>query len=266
METIRNFFAGSSPFGAPHLLIIALWVLVTFLLILFTWLFAKTEKSKVIVIKVTAGVVLLATSLSRFIYHNWKPSLIDFLPNTFCSTMGFILPLFILFCKKDSKNLYFAVFSAFMGGVITVLSGDGIGQLRVENTLISYFYHGLMASLSMLCVAVNYSKPTLNKMTRLSSGLCVMVVYGIFTNQKFGYSNNMFLNSPLIDGTIFEWWFVGILFILIAITIAIIFEAITMKWHEQSLYKGYSACKNYVISFKSKKQENIKVLNKNKKE
>lgn len=148
-----------------------------------------------------------------------------------------------------------------MGGVITVLSGDNIGQARVQNTLISYFYHGLMASLSMLCVAVKYCRPTLNKVPRLFVSLCVMVVYGLFTNQVFGYSNNMFLNSPLIDGTMLTWWFVGIMLILIAIVVAILYEAITLKWHDQSLYKCYCACANYVKSFnKNNKNKEEKQL------
>lgn len=72
-----------------------------------------------------------------------------------------------------------------------------------------------------------------------------MVGYGIFSNQVFGFSNNMFLNSPLIDGTIFTWWFVGIVIIFISIVVAIVYEAITLKWHDQSLYKAYCACTNY---------------------
>lgn len=171
--------------------------------------FAKTEKSKIIVIKITAGILLLATILSRFIYNNWKPSLIDFLPNTFCSTMGFITPLFVLFCKKDSKNLYYALFAGFIGGIVTLFSGEDIGQEKVLNTFISYFYHGLMATLAMLCVAVKYCKPTLNKVPRLFVGLSIMVVYGVFSNQVFDYSNNMYLNSPLLEGTPLTWWLTG---------------------------------------------------------
>ncbi|MGN1222427.1 MAG: hypothetical protein ACI4TT_04260, partial [Christensenellales bacterium] len=171
-------------------------------------------------------------------------------------TMGFVLPLFVLFCKKDSKTLYFAVFSAFMGGVLTMLSGEDIGQVRFQNTVISYFYHGLMASLSMLCVAVKYSKPTLNKVPRVFIGLSIMVVYGVFSNQVFGFSNNMYLNRPLIDGTILSWWFVGIMFMLIAIVVAIVYEAITLKWHEQSLYKCYCSCANYFKSINLFKKRN----------
>ncbi|MGN1213169.1 MAG: hypothetical protein ACI4TZ_03910 [Christensenellales bacterium] len=263
MENLKNFFVGSAPFEGPHLLVISLWAIATVLLILFTCLFAKTEKSKVLVIKITAGILLLATTLSRFVYYDFKPSFVNFLPSTFCSTMGFVLPLCVLFCKKDSKTLYFAVFSAFMGGLITMLSGDDIGQARVQNTLISYFYHGLMASLSMLCVAVKYSKPTLNKVPRVFVGLSIMIVYGVFTNQVFGFSNNMFLNKPLVDGTILTWWFVGILFVLVAILVAIVYEAITLKWHEQSLYKCYCTCANYIKSiniFKKHNKKQSKVL------
>ncbi|MGN1222152.1 MAG: hypothetical protein ACI4TT_02860, partial [Christensenellales bacterium] len=78
MENLKNFFVGSGPFEGPHLLVIALWVIATVMLILFTCLFAKTEKSKVLVIKITAGVLLLATTLSRFVYYDFKPTLVDF--------------------------------------------------------------------------------------------------------------------------------------------------------------------------------------------
>lgn len=260
MGWLKDFFVGSSAFEGPHILIIALWAITTTLLILFTCLFAKTEKSRVLVIKITAGVLLLATILSRFIYNNWTPSILDFLPSSFCSTMGFITPLFVLFCKKDSKNLYYALFAGFMGGLITLFSGDDIGQERVQNTLISYFYHSLMATLAMLCVAVKYSKPTLNKVPRLSVGLSIMVVYGVFSNQVFGYSNNMFLNSPLLEGTPLTWWLTGILIMIIAIIVSLIYEAITLKWHEQSLYKCYCVCVKYFKSFKTK------IINKNQKQ
>lgn len=252
MGLLNSFFVGSSPYEGPHILIISLWVITTTLLILFTCLFAKTEKSKVIVIKVTAAVLLLATILSRFIYNEWKLSFIDFLPSSFCSTMGFITPLFVFFCKKDSKNLYYALFAGFMGGLITLFSGDDIGQERVQNTIISYFYHCLMIALAMLCVAVKYSKPTLDKVPRIFIGFSIMVVYGVFSNQVFDYSNNMFLNSPLIEGTPLTWWLTGILMMVIAIIISLIYEAITLKWYDQSLYKCYCFCAKYLKSLKTK--------------
>ena len=259
---MKDFFVGSSAYEGPHILIIVFWAIMTTLLILLTCLFAKSEKSKVIVIKTTAGVLLLAAILSRFIYNDWTPSIQEFLPNTFCSTMGFVMPIFVLFCKKDSKNLYFALFAGFMGGLLTLLSGEDVGQERVQNTIISYFYHSLMISLAMLCVAVKYSKPTLDKVPRIFVGLSIMVVYGVFSNQVFGYSNNMYLNSPLLDGTPLTWWLTGLLMMVIAIGISLIYEAITLKWRDQSLYKCYCCCANYfktILLRLSKKRQDLQV-------
>ncbi len=257
MEQIKSFFVGSSPYEGPHILLMILWAIMTTLLLLFTFLFAKTERSKITVIKVTAGISLLSTILSRFIYNDWTPSLIDFLPNSFCSTMGFVMPLFVLFCKKDSKNLYFALFSGFIGGVLTLFSGDNVGQERVQNTFISFLYHGLMITLAILCFAVKYSKPSLDKVPRVFIGLSVMVVYGVFSNQVLGYSNNMYLNAPLLEGTPFTWWVTGILMIIIAIVTSLIYEAITLKWHDQSLYKCFRFCADYFksLNVKNKKAE-----------
>ncbi len=243
MSNFEKFFVDSTPYGGPHLVVLACFVIVMVLLITLSCIYAKTERSKVYVIKITAGITLFGTIISRFIYNDWTPTFLEFLPNTFCSTMGFILPLFVLFCKKDSKNLFYALFAGFMDGLITILSGDDIGQIDVDNTIISYFYHSLMVTLPMLCVALKYCRPTLDKVPRLVIGFAFMVVYGVFSNQTFNYENNMYLNEPLLEGTPLTWWVVGFMMIGIAIIVTLIYEAITEKWQDQHLYKSFSYIK-----------------------
>lgn len=269
MNALKDFFVGSSAYEVPHIVILLSFAFVTALLLVFSCVFAKSDKSKTYIIKIVAGITLIAVILSRFIYNDFKPTLLDFLPNTFCSTMGFVMPIAVLLCKRDSKTLYYALFAAFMGGIITIFSGDDIGQLRVGNTIISYLYHSLMATLPILCVALKYCKPTLEKVPRLVVGLSFMICYGAFSNSVLHYSNNMFLNAPLIEGTFLSWWVVGLMMIGIASLIGIIYEWFAYDWKEQTLYKmGISIKNSFQYVFCKKKKDKVveKIEKKNEKD
>ncbi|MFB0973064.1 MAG: hypothetical protein QMB59_00650 [Bacteroidales bacterium] len=227
MSAIYDFFVGSKIYGLPHILLLVYWAIKTALIIWLTLAFAKSDKAKEKVIKIFAIIILVETIASRFIYAGSEISLLRFIPGTFCSTMGFVLPLFVLFSKKDSKGLFFALFSGFMGGMITIFSGDNVGQAAVQNTFISFAYHGNMAALALLCYALRYSTFTIDKIPALYVGLCIMVVWGKFTNDAFGFANNMFLNAPLIPGTFITWWFTGICIVLIATIVSLIYQRLT---------------------------------------
>lgn len=254
MKAFNDFFVGSSAYGVPHIIMLLCFAFVTALLLIFSCTFAKSEKAKTCVIKIVAGVTLLLVVLSRFIYNDFTPTFLEFLPNTYCNTMGFVMPIAVLLCKKDSKTLYYTLFAAFMGGMITIFSGDDIGQLEVENTIISYAYHSLMAALFILSVSLKYCKPTLEKLPRLLTGFACMICYGAFSNQVFHFENNMYLNAPLLEGTILSWWLVGLIMIGIATIIAVIYELFAYSWKEQTIYKvGVSIKKSFQYVFCKKK-------------
>ena len=71
-----------------------------------------------------------------------------------------------------------------------------------------------------------------------------MVVVGVFGNSVLNQSNNMYLNAPLIDGTFFTWYIVGILFLVLYTLIIQIYEMCTIKPKEWTVVKGW----NCVIS------------------
>ena len=71
-----------------------------------------------------------------------------------------------------------------------------------------------------------------------------MVVVGVFGNSVLNQSNNMYLNAPLIDGTFFTWYIVGILFLVLYTLIIQIYEMCTIEPKEWTVVKGW----NYVKS------------------
>ena len=50
------------------------------------------------------------------------------------------------------------------------------------------------------------------------------MTYGLFVKEVFNLPYAMNIDSPLIEGTIFTWWFVGLLSVIFSIIVMIIFD------------------------------------------
>ena len=117
-------------FGKEHLIYVAVSLLVAFAVCFFTNRYAKTEKEKTFVIKLSAAVLFLIIFTNRlalvFEYDtaDWK----KLIPDSFCSTSSYVLPIALLLGKKNNNVLHFIWLIALAGGVITTRYPNFIGQ------------------------------------------------------------------------------------------------------------------------------------------
>jgi hypothetical protein len=60
------------------------------------------------------------------------------------------------------------------------------------------------------------------------------MTYGVFLEDCVGLEEAMYINEPLIEGTIFTWYFVGALMMIITIAILATYEYIQKKFGKKA--------------------------------
>lgn len=187
------------------------------------------KKYYVWIIKGIAISVLILLIINRIVTHLWYKNLtfLTFLPDSFCSTTGFVLSISVIFCKPDKYLYTFVMFAGALGGTLTLFYPDFLSEYPsffTASPFTGMLYHSGMLYLFILSIALGYWKPTLSKVWCVIAGLTIYEIWGVFGNEVLGQQNNMYLKEPLIEGTPFSFWFVGILFILLCTIISLIFD------------------------------------------
>lgn len=234
-------------FCLEHILFMVVIALIMGLSIFLILKFVPKEKM-FIPIKILATIGLILIIIYRIVVAKSRTStFIDFLPDTYCSMMGFIMPLVVLFFKPNTKIFQYALFAGMIGGLLTYIYPDFIVYFDTMfniHPFIGYLYHVFMLFIFLIAIISKYFVPTFKNWISLPIGLAFMVVVGVFGNSVLNQSNNMYLNAPLIDGTFFTWYIVGILFLVLYTLIIQIYEMCTIEPKEWTVVKGW----NCVIS------------------
>lgn len=217
-------------FGIEHLLYVAIFFVIALATTILFKKFLKNESSIKVMIKVIAGLLLVWQIINRLsvCFMRNGGSLKMALPNSFCSLSGIVLALAVLFGKKDSKIFNFIVYVAFIGGLLTIIYPDFVDQsnsIFYLPTISGLLYHTLMLWLSILLVMFKWFTPTLKKWYFLPLGLCCFMTYGLFLKDALGVGA-MYIGTPLISGTIFTWYFVGLLVLLLSYAIMLTFDLV----------------------------------------
>ena len=236
-----------SIFGKEHILycVIAFILMISSVVIIAKFV----PKNKVCIpIKIVAAITLILIIINRIVVAKSRDGTwLDFLPDTFCSMMGFFLPIVVLCFKPTTKMFHFAIFSGMIGGFLTLMYPDFFvyfDNFWNIHPFTGILYHTGMFYLFLLSICTGYFQPTFRNWIALPLGLSCMVVVGEFGNSVLKQANNMYLNNPLIENTIFSWWFVGILFIGLVTLIIQIYEMVTLPKNKWSIVLLFSNIKN----------------------
>jgi uncharacterized membrane protein YwaF len=126
----KGDFMPAVVFGIEHFLYIGITTFLSVLGLLLAKKYAKTEKSKTIIIKALALALLVSILLNRlsqvFRYGlvRWE----QIIPDSYCGMTSLVLSLAVLFGKKDNCVLHFTWILAIFGGISTVIYPAFIGQ------------------------------------------------------------------------------------------------------------------------------------------
>lgn len=251
-------------FGIEHIIYMVVMIVVMTIAIIVLKKFVPKNKM-VLPIKIFAGIELILIIIYRIVISKSRSgTFIDFIPDTFCSLMGFILPLTILIFKPSTKIFQYAMFAGMIGGLLTFIYPDFLvyfDNIFNIHPFTGLLYHTLMLFQFLLCIISGYFVPTFKNWSSLLIGLSFMVVFAVFGNSVLGQSNNMYLNAPLLSGTNLTWYIVGILFLLLYTIILQVYEMCTLPKTDWSIVKLFK-----YLKVKLKKKEQVKIEERNQKE
>ncbi len=224
--------------GLEHILFLIVVIIVATISLFLIKKYAKSEKSQKILIIICAIIHFSLVVWNRLAVCEYKCNFLEFLPTTFCGTTSFVFPFCIVFCKKDSKILQFVSSCAILGGFLTLVYPDFIGQdksIFYDKTISGLLHHVfLVYNFILICMLGRY-KPSMKNWNSLVLGLCCYMTYGIFSITIVGNSDAMVIYNPLIEGTIFNWLFTGFLFVILYTISLLVYERIAFKKEDRWL-------------------------------
>lgn len=229
MGTPQTKTAVPTIFGTGHILyLVTSFALIITALVLIT-IFCKSDKAKMIAIKVSAAVQLLMIILNNLFVYLWVGHIkLDSL----CGTVSFLIAIIALICKKDSSPMHFVAYTALFTGLIPTFYPTYIGQgptIFFPATITSLIHHSLSFYLAMLIFLLGYVKPNIKKWYAWPLGYFGLVAYGVFNIKFRGLGDSMNINSPIIAGTPFNWFWTALIFICVYTIFLFVYDSIVNK-------------------------------------
>lgn len=215
-------------FGWEHLLIVSLSIALAVPSIIFMQKHIKEEKGRVLALKITAGVLLVAILTNRIslIFKYSTPEWYRIIPDSFCGMTSLVLALAVLFGKKDNNVLHYVWFLALLGGTVTMIYPDFIGQstsVLYLPTISGLLHHILAVYLVSLLLTFKYVTPTYKKWYCTVFGFTTYITIGAFEINVLGATDAFYIHKPILSGTPLNVWVLIPLYIIIyGATIAII--------------------------------------------
>ena len=230
-------------FGTEHIVYMVVSAAAMAGLLVVFRLFIPKNKA-FILLKATALVGLVLIIINRIVVSKSRSgTFLDFIPDTYCSMMGFILPLVVLLFKPTTKIYQYAIFAGAIGGLITFVYPDFLvyfDNFFNIHPFTGLLYHTLMLFMFLESLVCGYYVPSFKKWTAMPVGLAFMVVFAVFGNTVLGQSNNMYLNAPLLPDTILTWWFAGILLLLLYTVCLQVYEMAALPVKEWSAVTAFA--------------------------
>lgn len=215
-------------FGWEHITYLIIFVLVAILTIILAKKYLKTEKQQTILIKVIAVMLFMSVIACRIgiaIHNGWK----YFLPNTLCSLTSLLFSVIVIFGKPNMKIYHCLWYMALVGGIITLIYPDFIGQNEsffYLDTFTSFLHHSFCILLCVAMLYFNWFKPEIKKSYYFPMVFCLYIVWGLFDIKILKVHDSMSINYPLLSGTCLNCWFILTIGTILVVVFNLIIELI----------------------------------------
>jgi hypothetical protein len=218
-------------FGWQHIVYLLFFIALGVGSIVFIKLKVKDEKKLSYIIKGVGAVLFCLVAWNR-ILHAMHYGLVWLIPNTFCGLTSVLFGLAAIFLKKDNISFHFFIYMSLWGCTMAVVYPSFIGQsdsFLYPLTISGLLHHTVSLYLAILMIVTGYFKPTIHKFYAFPIGMAFYMSFGVFLMDCFGYEKAMNINEPLVDGTIFTWYFVGFLICIVTAAILFVLDYIKKK-------------------------------------
>lgn len=214
-------------FGWQHITFLVVMSIIGILSIILIKKYCTDDEKLSKAIKIYSGVLLVFILANRISIAINRQSVIHFMPSTFCGFSSFMLAICGIFAKKDAKIFHLLGYCAILGGLLTILYPDFIGQnvsFMYPSTYTGLMHHAIMFFLSLTMFVTGYIQPTLKRWNCLALGLCAMLTFGLLLIDLFGVEDAMFIKKPILSGTPLTWYFAGAIFVLLVTCVEFAFD------------------------------------------
>ena len=198
-------------FGVEHFLYMGITAGVAAAGLLCAKKYAKTEKSRAVILKALAGVLLIAivtnrlSQVFRYSQVRWE----QIIPDSYCGMTSLVLALAVLFGKKDNGALHFVWILGIFGGISTVIYPAFIGQgptVFYLPTISGLLHHSLSATVAIAVLLFGWMHITYMKWHCTLFGFTCYLTVGAFLIGFFKFSDAFHIFTPLLDGTPLTTW------------------------------------------------------------
>ncbi len=219
-------------FGWQHLTYLAVFVVLMVVSLILIKLYAKSEKAKLIIVKVVAALLFIFVLWNRIAITVSNQRWTNMIPNSFCGMSSFVLSLACLFGKKNNEVLHFVYYLSVVGGFIVMIFPDFIESYSSffhSITISGLLHHTFSFYLCVLLLVIGYFTPNYRKWKNLVIGFMAYITLGAFQISVFGYDDAFYIINPVIPGTPLTVWLIAVIFGVGYILLMVVYEAVRRK-------------------------------------
>lgn len=216
-------------FGWQHLIYLVICLVLAIVGIVCAKKFAKTEKLQKIILKLVALLLFVSILINRLslVFVGSTPNWKLLIPGSFCGMSSLVLSVAVLFGKKDNCVLHFVWLIAILGGIITLIYPDFIGQNEsffYLTTISGLIHHTLSVLLVILLLMFKQIHITYKKWYCTIFGFTCYFSVGAFLISVFNYSDAFNIMSPILSGTPFTAWVMAPIYLMLYAIILLLVE------------------------------------------
>ena len=198
-------------FGAVHFIYLAITLPLSVIGLLLAKRFAKTEKSKSIILKALGGLLLIWIVINRLsqVYRYADVRWEQIIPDSFCGMTSLVLALSVLFGKKDNCVYHFTWFLALVGALITVFNPTFLNQgssVFYLPTISGLLHHSLALVVVGALLIFNQIRITYKKWYCTVFGFTAYLTVGAFQMAVLGFEDSFHIAQPILPGTPLTAW------------------------------------------------------------
>ncbi len=203
-------------FGIEHFMYLI--VVIGLMIVAFQMIkkYIKTDQQVDRLVRVIGGLLLMAIVWNRLSVSILRSGFSAILPGSFCGTSSLALSLSALFLKRNHPVFHSVAYTGMLGGLLTLVYPEFIGQadsIWYPMTISGLVHHTIMVFLILVMISKGHIIPSLKKWALLPIGLAFYMTYGLFLISVLNYSDAMYINEPILEGTPLNWFVLGLLFL-----------------------------------------------------
>lgn len=218
-------------FKNDRIIFLIIYIIFGFLILFLAKLKIKSWKYELLYFRIISILIIICNFLCR-LEEGRQYGYINGLPTSFCSVTGFVLPLIILFGKKNLGVYQALMYMGIIGGVYTIFVVPFISQdtsILQLNIFFSSIYHGLLIILCISMIIFRWFKPELKKCYCFLIVYSFYITFGTFEIFVLGAYNAMCIRYPLIQNTPLNCWLILPIGIVLVYLTAFIYEICVKK-------------------------------------